>query len=289
MYKFFLLSLAYFFAGCASEPKIAEELPLWVKNPSLTQAVGSSKVNFQGVYTQREEALNQAKSELSHNIKTYITSSLNSSSKVDKTEISNKFSDKIVALSEVFLSDAHQVDAYFDSDRKLYILVESSKEKIDKILGSTSGANFEKNRLLALKTREFNADELMQSRCYPKDILQTIQTNSALYQNKPVWFFRPNQDGVLGAVGIAEKEERQTFLEQKSVALALAKSSLIKEQKMQILSEHELLKIVNDGTSGAIFESSAIIKSAADSTPFEQKDIWLDPKSCELYIWIVKK
>jgi len=69
----------------------------------------------------------------------------------------------------------------------------------------------------------------------------------------------------------------------------LAKSSLLKDKKMQIESEHELLKIVDDEISGEIFESSAVIRSKAKSISVEQKDIWLDPKSCELYIWIVRK
>jgi hypothetical protein len=291
LYRIFLLFLLYYLSGCSLEPKPKEqeELPLWVNNHSLTQAVGTSEVNFQGVYTQQAEALNEAKSQLAHNIRSYITSSLESELKVNGTEISNKFRDKINALSEVFLSESYQVDAYFDSQRKLYILVESSKERIDKIIGRNSNTKEDKISIPSLSTRPFKKDELIKSKCYSTEILQTINTKSALFQNKPVWFFRPNQNGVFGSVGIAEKSEGMNFLEQKKAASVLAKSSLLKDKKMQIESEHELLKIVDDEISGEIFESSAVIRSKAKSISVEQKDIWLDPKSCELYIWIVRK
>ncbi|MBE0514140.1 hypothetical protein [Sulfurimonas sp.] len=288
IYKIFLLFLLYALSGCTPEPKPKEheELPSWVSEHSLTQAVGSSEANFQGIYTQRAAALNEAKSSLAHNIRSYIASSLQSHSKVGNSEISNKYKDKIVALSELFLSDAHQVDAFFDSQRRLYILVESLQESIDRVVG----LDVQKKRtsLPLLRTRPFEKEELIESRCYQKELLESINTKSELFQNKPVWFFRPNQSGVLGSVGIAEKEEGRTLEEQKKVALSLAKSALIKEKKMQMKSRHELLKIVNDELNAEIFDSSAVIRSADKSTPVEVKDIWLDPQSCELYVWIVE-
>lgn len=287
LYKIFLLFLLYALSGCSLEPKPKEQekLPLWVNEHSLTQAVGSSEVNFQGVYTQRAAALNEAKSSLAHNIRSYITSSLQSHSKVGNSEISNKYKDKIIALSELFLSDAHQIDAFFDSQRRLYILVESPQESIDRVMGLDGQK--ERVSLPILRTRPFEKEELIESRCYQKELLETIDTKSALFQNKPIWFFRPNQSGVLGSVGIAEKEEGRTFSEQKKVALSLAKSALIKEKKMQMKSRHELLKIVSDDINVEIFDSSAVIRSTDKSTSIEVKDIWLDPQSCELYVWIV--
>ncbi|MCK9454418.1 hypothetical protein [Sulfurimonas sp.] len=288
---FFLLFLLYSVTGCslAVKPDEPEQLPYWVNNHSLTQAVGTSKVNFQGVYTQRAAALNSAKSQLAHNIRSYISSSLQNELRVSNSEISSSFSDKIVALSDVYLSDVRQVDAFFDSQKKLYILVESPKEKIERRLGLASSVKQSTESLPALLARPYEKDELMKSRCYQKEILETISTKSALFQGKPVWFFRPNQGGVLGSVGIAEKEEGMTLREQIRVAYSLAKASFLKEQKMRIESEHELLKIVNEDIQTELFESSTLIKSAAKSTPTEQKDIWLDPKSCELYVWIVGK
>ncbi len=285
--KALLLFLLFLLSGCVivPKPKKQEELPLWVNEHSLTQAVGSSEVNFQGVYTQRAAALNEAKSSLAHNIRSYITSSFQSRSRVDNSEISNRYKDKIVALSELFLNDAHQVDAFFDSNRKLYILVESSKEKIDRVMGMSGQKN--RSSLPVLKTRPFDKEELMNSRCYQKELLGSINTKSALFQDKPLWFFRPNQGGVLGSVGIAEKEEGRSLAEQKKAALSLAKSALIKDRQLQMKSRHELLKIVNDDINAEIFDSSAVIRSEGKLAFVEIRDIWLDPLSCELYVWAV--
>ncbi len=288
LHKTSLLFLLFLLGGCAfsPKPKDQEKLPLWVNEHSLTQAVGSSEVNFQGVYTQRAAALNEAKSSLAHNIRSYITSSLQSQSSAGNNKISNRYKDKIVALSELFLSDARQVDAFFDSNRKLYILVESPQESIERVVGL--GAQKNRTPLPDLTTRPFDKKELIESRCYQRELLESINTKSELFQNKPIWFFRPNQGGVLGSVGIAEKEEGRSLAEQKRVALSLAKSALIRDKRMQIKSRHELLKIVSDDINGEIFDSSAVIRSADESATVELKDIWLDPQSCELYIWIVE-
>ncbi|MCW8895239.1 MAG: LPP20 family lipoprotein [Sulfurimonas sp.] len=293
MYKLTLPLLIFLFTGCSltvqPEVKQNEQLPTWVNSFEPLRAVGSSEVNFQGIYSQRLEAMNKARNDLAHNLRSYITSVFDSESKTQGEKISNKSSDKVTALSEIFLNESYQVDAYFDKNARLYVLVESSKEKIDRLIGNTKAKKTHKTALSVLKTRPFDKDELMKSRCYAPNILKTITTKSSLYQNKPVWFFRPNQNGVMGSVGIAEKEEKRTFEEQKRVALSLAKASLEKRLKTQIISEHEVLKIVNGDTSGEIFETSSVVKSASKVQPSVEKDIWLDPYSCELYVWSVAK
>ncbi|QOY51309.1 LPP20 family lipoprotein [Candidatus Sulfurimonas baltica] len=289
MYKVFLLILIYFFAGCAPavQVKPSEQLPKWVDSPDALRGVGSSEVNFQGVYTQRLAAVNKAKSDLAHSLKSYITSVYNSSEKINEDKILNKNHNKITALSEIFLNESYQVDAYFDENRKLYVLVELSKPRLNNLLGIKSEYAKTMQTLPKLNTRAFDKDELMQSRCYPQNILKTIDTKADLYQNKPVWFFRPNQNTYQGSVGIAEKESLKSYEEQKKVATILAKSALSKRKKTQIASEHEALEILHNDTSGEIFETSSIVRSANRSQPTTVKDIWLDPQSCELYVWIV--
>ncbi|QOY55376.1 hypothetical protein HUE87_03825 [Candidatus Sulfurimonas marisnigri] len=289
MYKVFLLILIYIFVGCTPSVHVkpSEQLPKWVDSDDTLRGVGSSEVNFQGIYTQRLAAVNQAKSDLAHTLKSYITSIYKSSEKVNKDEISNKSQNKITAFSEVFLNESYQVDAYFDVDRRLYVLVELSKPRLNTLLGIKVETIKTTQTLPKLNTRVFNKDELMQSRCYPQDILKTIDTKADLYQNKPVWFFRPNQNGYEGSVGIAEKESLKSYEEQKKVAVILAKSALSKRKKTQIASEHEALEILHNDTSGEIFETSSIVRSANRSQPTTVKDIWLDPQSCELYVWIV--
>lgn len=291
IYRFFLPLFIFLFVGCTPvvqpEVKQKEQLPSWVNTLEPFRAVGSSPVNFQGVYTQRLAAINNAKADLAHNLKSYISSVYSSELKTSGQKLSDKSIDKVTALSEVFLNESYQVDAYFDKDKRLYVLVESSKERIDRLVGSTK--THTQKSLPVLETRPFDKEELLRSRCYAPNILNNINTKSALYQNRPVWFFRPNQNGIVGGVGIAEKEQRRTFEEQKRVALSLAKASLSKRLKTQITSEHEALKIVHGDISGEIFDTSTVVKSSSKVSASVEKDIWLDPHSCELYIWSVAK
>lgn len=292
MYRAVFVLFIYMFAGCTSmiEPKSAhsEELPFWVNNPPKLHAVGSSDVNFQGIYTQHLAAVDKARGDLAHEIKSYITSHFEIGSKSTKESSSTKVYDKVSTFSELLLNESYQVDAYIDSKRRLYVLVGSSKERIEKLMGIKE-QNHADITLTPLKTEPFSKERAMQSRCYPKDVLQSIDTQSQLYQNKPVWFFRPNHNGVVGSVGIAEKEEGRTFLEQKSAALALAKSAIAKRVQSQIVSEHEALKITYNDTSGKIFESSSIVRSDIKLDSLVERDVWLDPKSCELYVWVIRK
>lgn len=292
MYKFLSLCIAFAFAflGCTPslkpkpEQTTQEQLPNWVNTMDPFYAVGSSPVNFQGVYTQHLQAINLAKSDLAHNITSYITSIIEQKS---NNSSSNSYS-KSSALSKIFLDQSYQVDAFFDSDRRLYVLVKSSKTKIDKLLDQKHSKS-QQLQLPTLNTRTFDQKELMQSRCYSEDTLESITTSSALYQDKPVWFFRPNQNGLTGAVGIAEKEEGISFEEQKQIAQDLAKSSLVKRKSTEIVSEHEVLNILQNDVSGELFETSSIVNSSAEVQESALKDIWLDPKSCELYVWITIK
>jgi len=290
MYKLLSLSLAFVFLGCTPsiEPKpeqtTHERLPAWINTTDSFYAVGSSPVNFQGVYTQHLQAISLAKSDLAHNLTSYITSVIEQNS----DNISSNSYSKSNALSKILLDQSYQVDAFFDRDKKLYVLVKSSKTKVDKLLGKKDSTSMD-IQLPTLNTKAFEQEELMQSRCYCEDTLKSITTLSELYQNKPIWFFRPNQDGVDGAVGIAEKEEGIGFEEQKQIALDLAKSSLVKRKSTEIVSEHELLSILHYDVSGELFEASSIVNSSSKVEENILKDIWLDPTSCELYVWIIAK
>ncbi|MDA7817971.1 hypothetical protein N9A28_07260 [Sulfurimonas sp.] len=282
IYSLLLLTIVYTFTGCTAtvSPKVKtpEDLPSWVNTLDTAYAVGSSPVNFQGIYTQHISAVNQAKNDLAHNIKSYITSSFENNLKTSEKTLTKKQYSKITTLSDTLLSESYQLDAYFTKDRRLYVLIHSPQAQ--KVM---------KDALIlpTFKTTAFDKSILMKSRCYSPTVLETINTKSDLYQNKPIWFFRPNQNQMYGSVGIAEKEEGMSFEEQKEIATFLAKSSLAKRKKVKLNSEYESLSILNNNTTGNLFERSSITKSESNVEDSDIKDIWLDPKSCELYIWNV--
>ena len=279
MNKVIILFLSlYLFTACSPGPsKQDNEKPYWLKSQNSLDsfyAVGSASVNFQGMYMQRNEAVNKAKAELAHSIESYITSKYKNSSNVSTNHKSFKSIEKIQALSKAFLHNSYQVDAYLDEDRILYVLVKNPKTK-------------QKLNLRPLKKEKYDNTDLIQSRCYSKDVLKSIKTKYPLHNSKPIWFYRPNENSKLATIGIAEKEEYVSFAQQQRVAYSLAKSALSKRQRTQMRSEDAILSVLSGEMSGSTFESSSIVKSATRVKPSHIEDIWMNPKSCELYLYLV--
>lgn len=278
MLKVLFLFLGFLLLGCnkTPSPKKESSLPAWVNTPSQTQSVGSSVPNFQGTYMQHTNAVNMAKSDIAHTVKSKISSMLQDESLVTSSLAAKKSKDKIEALSNIVMSHSYQADAYFDNDGKLFVLLEGGWSSVGK-----------KSALLPeLSTRPFDKQELVQSRCYAPAVLESIHTKSSLFQDKPVWFFRPKLSSRDGVVGIAEKEEKMTFEQQKRVAVALAQASLARDRALQVKSQNELLKVVDGDVHGQVYESFMMTKSAsAKVDELRIIDIWLDPKSCELFVY----
>jgi hypothetical protein len=266
--------LTFVLSACINSPKLNTSKPLWLKdrnNIDRFHAIGSAPVNFQGVYMQQNEAINKAKNDLAHSLKTHITSVYKMKQKVNNEKVSTKSLNRIKAISNTFLHENYQIDAYFDEDKKLYVLIENPRYTKKFILRN-------------LENKEFNNKKLLESRCYSKKILSSIKTKANMHKNRPIWFYRPAKNG---SVGIAEKEEYVDFAKQKRVALSLAKLSLAKRQRIKVISQHDILSIVSDNVFGSIFESSSIVKTATKVKPTTLKDIWMDPESCEIYVYIV--
>ncbi|RLA70521.1 MAG: hypothetical protein DRG24_06770 [Epsilonproteobacteria bacterium] len=289
-----VLAVLFFLAGCVSsvpeEPKVQKsQEPAWVLNPQtngVLRAVGSSPVNFQGVYMQRSEAMANARDKLSHVIHVYITSIFESRLEENGAKLSRQSTKTITEMSKLFMKESYQVDGYVADDGRLYLLVEISDDTIAPLLKIDERSI---SSLPVLKTVPYDAAVLEQSRCYDMQTLQSIKTVSGIYRGKPFWFYRPNQEGMIGSVGIAEKEENIPFQTQKRIAISLAKSSLAKRIRLQIDSSHQLTKILKHDDVGVLIEKQMHTKSVSKITQTELKDIWMDPKSCELYVWMVKK
>ena len=290
------LLIVLLFTGCVSslpsKPPVVQEsqLPYWVSNPQaegVLRAVGSSPVNFQGMYIQRSEAMAGARDKLSHVIQVYITSVFESSLEAKGDKLTHQSVKNITELSDVLMKESYQVDGFIADDGRLYLLVEISDEIIAPLI-KMNDAEIARAPAV-INTTPFNAAELEQSRCYDVSTLQSIQTVASFYRGKPVWFYRPNQDGVIGSVGIAEKEERSDFQTQKRVAVSLAKSDLAKRMRLQIDSRHQMTEILKHDEVGLLMEKQMSTKSVSKIMHTTLKDIWMNPKSCELYVWIIKK
>jgi len=295
-YCFTAILAILLFGGCVSSTPAPEKLsvkkevlPQWISKPQsegALRAVGSSPVNFQGTYIQRSEAMADARDKLSHTIKVYITSVFESRLEADGDKLTHESVKNITELSNIMMKESYQVDAYVADDGRLYVLVEASDNTIAPLLKGVKSAA---EPLRAFETTRYDPEILKQSRCYSTDILNSINTTSKLYRGRPVWFYRPNQNGITGSMGIAEKEEGSSFARQKHTAESLARSDLAKRMRLKIDSSHKMTKILQHGEIGSLLNKELHTKSASKIMHTETKDIWMDPKNCELYIWMVKK
>jgi hypothetical protein len=285
--------IAALLVGCATtspSPKTPshgrkkeENLPAWVSRPDapgVIRAVGSAPRNFQGVHMQRTQALADARDKLAHKIRVEITAEYETQLKAQGKHLTQEMNRRITEVSQLLLQNSRQVDGYIGRRGRLYVLVEAPSPR-----GGRTGAA----PLPALETIPFDPAVLKKSRCHPPSVLKEVKTKYGLYLGKPVWFFRPDYGGHIGAVGVAEKESGMSFDAQKRVALSLARADLSRRKKMQMDSNHALLRILKHDVVGGTLEKELRTSSTSKLTGTKLEDLWLDPKSCELYVWVVEK
>jgi hypothetical protein len=106
----------------------------------------------------------------------------------------------------------------------------------------------------------------------------------------PVWFSNPNYDGYLGAVGIAGNKTGG-YARQKRLAISIAQEELARQSGIMVESELSIEKtLIQKGLSD---EYASTIKSLSKHNSREflrnvvVKDEWVDPKTGELYLWMV--
>ncbi|MBZ4672299.1 MAG: lipoprotein [Deferribacteraceae bacterium] len=129
----------------------------------------------------------------------------------------------------------------------------------------------------------------------PSDIKEKKQSNDTkfpLKDGRPVWFYDANYDGYFGAIGIARKSSvRGGYAAQKRLAKTLAQAELAKQLKVFVNTElnierTRILSKVSDTytsklSSLSVHKSEQILQNAVIL------DEWVDPKSGDLYVWLV--
>ena len=105
----------------------------------------------------------------------------------------------------------------------------------------------------------------------------------------PVWFLNPNHEGYLGAVGIAKKQPDSRT--QRLAALRIAQAGLAKEIELIVHSEIILEERLAEKGLSSEYSSSLRSVSKHDTAQLIKdslvKDEWTDPKTGELYLWVV--
>ena len=221
---------------------------------------------------QRQNALFDAKKKISFNIKSVISSESTENINIYDESIAVNSINNIDSFSEVVLNDIKQFDAYINDSNELFLLIGLSSSNIP--LESK-----------ARNLKKFNNQELMNSGCYDKNILSSITTSSKIYNDKPIWFYEDYKERFYSSIGITEKKD-ENYYAQKSAAILLAKSNLMKKIKSSVSSKMKLMNMLKHNETASLLESSGTYKSSARVKSVNVADIWMDPKSCELYVLV---
>lgn len=134
-----------------------------------------------------------------------------------------------------------------------------------------------------------NKQELLNSMCYSKSILNKIDTKAKLYKYYPLWFFDSNLDGKIGGVGIAKYIKNRSYSSQKKLALILAKNDLSKSLKSNVKVKNILSKELKNKNIKKEFKTFSTQKSSNLIKRVVLEDIYINPKTCDLFVWVIRK
>ena len=252
-----------------------EKKPYWTDpkaNLGSQVVVGYAKAVFQGMYMQQQNAINDAKIKLSHKINSTISAKTTNKTVLFGKEINTKFVKDIKAFNKLIINDLKQYDAYIDKDGNLYLL-----------MGITD--SYKQDLVTKKKLHPYDSKKLTDSKCYDKETLLSIATKAPVYKDKPIWFYQPLNSRYYTSIGIAQQNTK-TFQKQKEMAILLAKSNMMKKIKSISSSKLKLLEVTKNEESATLYDVSALHKSTAKINSIKVQDIWMDPKTCELYVLI---
>ena len=105
-------------------------------------------------------------------------------------------------------------------------------------------------------------------------------------KSEPSWVLNPNQNGKIGAIGVAGKTYEQTLSSQRKLAITRALDELTLQQGVKVdlqISKSEVL--TNDNLSTKMDTQSDY--SAKSSITAHIEDVWKDKQKDLLYIWMV--
>ncbi|RLJ70414.1 LPP20 lipoprotein [Hydrogenivirga caldilitoris] len=120
------------------------------------------------------------------------------------------------------------------------------------------------------------------------------RTKYPLKDGLPVWVHNPNYGGVLGGVGIAKKIPGKGYAEQKRLAKQIALADLAKQ--IEIIVKSELTKVEINVDTQTLQYYKKTFNSLSEQEVREVliknatiEDEWIDPKTGDLYVWVVLK
>ena len=135
-----------------------------------------------------------------------------------------------------------------------------------------------------------------QYRKYPVKLAKRSvpKTKYPIVNGLPVWVSNPNYGGVLGGVGIAKKIPGKGYAEQKRLAKQIALADLAKQIELIVKTEITKVEINVDTKTLQYYKKKFSSYSEQEVRAMLIKnavieDEWIDPKTGDLYVWVVLK
>lgn len=297
-YLFLLIPLLFIFTGCSGHtpaPDTRESdiskanLPSWVIDPKVPEkiaAIGSCPPHPKGAYMQRTTALANARQSLSMILNSAITVTRETMLREQNSQVQNLSSEEINAISDSLLLQSKQEDGFTAQDGTLYVLVSLEKSAITNALIGHRDTTSKVPDSISMKGNLFDLDPLLKSGCYDEKILRSIITKSPMKDAKPLWFYNPSLTGKMGAIGIAKKQPNTPFQKQKQLAMMLAQADYGKQLKTLNHTDISQKTTMKDTGTQEDYASDTNQKSAQNVTGLFIKDMWMDTKTCDLYLLV---
>ncbi len=125
----------------------------------------------------------------------------------------------------------------------------------------------------------------------PKKVERQIKTKYPMKNGLPIWVYNPNYGGYLGAVGIAKKTAKGGYPQQKRIAIMIAQANLAKQIRLLVNAEIYTEKLRISKKDYEIYKSKLRSLSKQEASAYLRntvvKDEWIDPKTGDLYVWVV--
>ncbi len=129
---------------------------------------------------------------------------------------------------------------------------------------------------------------------YPRKLAkrEAPRTKYPIVNGLPVWVSNPNYGGVLGGVGVAKKIRGKGYAEQRRLAKQIALADLAKQIELIVKAELTKVEIKMDTQQIEYYRKKFSSYSEQEVRAMLIRnavieDEWVDPRTGELYVWVV--
>jgi len=122
---------------------------------------------------------------------------------------------------------------------------------------------------------------LLFSGCNSQPTVQHEQKSS-----KPVWILNPSMDGKVGAVGVAGRTYDQKESTKRKLAIGRALDELTLQRGVKVNLNMSKVEVVKNDRVSSTMDVKSDYKANSNVTAHIEQ-VWEDPLTQELYIWMV--